>query len=172
MNFLFNESWKKVFNRLIIIRNQNIRMISEGLCDTEDWSNDAENTASITEINYISKYIEVENSYLNNVIISLFILIFIKSSVDCIAHFILFHSTFYSFFFFLYPTLTYIYIYSLVLCFIFYFIFLHCPLSGPVLTFISLLIIPCMIVYVTNNKEPWTLNLEYFKILPLYCIYD
>ncbi len=43
--------------------------------------------------------------------------------------------------------------------FIFYFIiiilfFLHCPLSGPVPTYISLLIIPCMIVYVTNNKEP------------------
>ncbi len=32
--------------------------------------------------------------------------------------------------------------------------FLHFPLSGPVLTYISLLIIPCMIVYVTNNKEP------------------
>ncbi len=49
--------------------------------------------------------------------------------------------------------------------FIFYFIiiilfFLHFPLSGPVPTYISLLIIPCMIVYVTNNKEPWTLNLE------------
>ncbi len=25
--------------------NQNIRMISEGSCDTEDWSNDAENSA-------------------------------------------------------------------------------------------------------------------------------
>ncbi len=63
--------------------------------------------------------------------------------------------------------LTYIYIYSRVLCFIFlclffYFLllfFLHFPLSGPVLTYISLLIIPCMIVYVTNNKEPWTLKL-------------
>ncbi len=47
--------------------------------------------------------------------------------------------------------------------FIFYFIiitiFLHFPLSGPpVLTYISLLIIPCMIVYVTNNKEPRTLK--------------
>ncbi len=40
----------------------------------------------------------------------------------------------------------------------FLFYFLHCPLSGPVLTYISLLIIPCMIVYVTNNKEPWTLE--------------
>ncbi len=37
----------------------------------------------------------------------------------------------------------------------FYFSFLHFPLSGPVLTNISLPIIPCMIVYVTNNKEPW-----------------
>ncbi len=90
---------------------------------------------------------------------SLFILIFIKSTVDCIAHFILFNCTFYSLFYFtpyFYLTLTYIYISSLVLCIIFYFIFLHCPLSGPVLTYISLLIIPCMIVYVTNNKEPWT----------------
>ncbi len=26
-------------------------------------------------------------------------------------------------------------------------------------TYISLLIIPCMIVYVTNKQEPWTLNL-------------
>ncbi len=26
-------------------------MISEGSCDTEDWSNDAENSALITEIN-------------------------------------------------------------------------------------------------------------------------
>ncbi len=32
-------------------------------CDTEDWSNDAENTALITEINNILQYIHVENSY-------------------------------------------------------------------------------------------------------------
>ncbi len=30
-------------------------MISEGSCDNEDWSNDAENSAFITEINYILK---------------------------------------------------------------------------------------------------------------------
>ncbi len=54
----------------------------------------------------------------------------------------------------------------LLLCYFFYFIimfyfsFLHFPLSGPVPTNISLPIIPCMIVYVTNNKEPWTLNLD------------
>ncbi len=37
-------------------QNPNIIMISERPCDTEDWSNDAENTALITEINYIWKY--------------------------------------------------------------------------------------------------------------------
>ncbi len=38
-------------------------MISEGSCDTEDWSNDAENSALITEINDILKYIKTENYY-------------------------------------------------------------------------------------------------------------
>ncbi len=37
-------------------------MISEGSCDTEDWSNDAENSALITGKNYIFKYIKMENS--------------------------------------------------------------------------------------------------------------
>ncbi len=32
------------------------------------------------------------------------------------------------------------------------FIFLHYPLSGPDLTYISLLIIFCIIEYVTNNR--------------------
>ncbi len=36
-------------------------MISEGSCDTEDWSNDAENSALITEINYMLRYIQLEN---------------------------------------------------------------------------------------------------------------
>ncbi len=30
---------------------------------SKDWSNDAENTALITGINYILKYIQIENSY-------------------------------------------------------------------------------------------------------------
>ncbi len=30
--------------------NQYIRMISEGSCDTENWSNDAENSALLSEI--------------------------------------------------------------------------------------------------------------------------
>ncbi len=42
--------------------NQHIRIISES--DTEDWSNDAGvNSALITEINYILKYIQIESSY-------------------------------------------------------------------------------------------------------------
>ncbi len=59
---------EQVFSTLIIIRNvpwaanQYIRMISEGSCDTEDCSNDAENTALITEMNYILQYIQTENS--------------------------------------------------------------------------------------------------------------
>ncbi len=37
-------------------------MISEGSCETEDWSNDAENLALITGINYILKYIYKKGS--------------------------------------------------------------------------------------------------------------
>ncbi len=86
-------------------------------------------------------------------------------------HFII---LFYYFFLFSFSPI-FIYIYSLVLCFIayvifiFYFIiivwfFFDFPLSGPVPTYISLLIIPCMIVYVTNNKEPWTLDMEVISL--------
>ncbi len=38
-------------------------MISEGSCDTEDWSNDSKNSALITEKIYILKYIKIENCY-------------------------------------------------------------------------------------------------------------
>ncbi len=38
-------------------------MISEGSCDPEDWSNDAENSALITEINYILTDIQIETGY-------------------------------------------------------------------------------------------------------------
>ncbi len=38
----------------------------------------------------------------------------------------------------------------ILLCFIC--IFLHCPLSGPVMIYISLLIISCIIKYVTNKR--------------------
>ncbi len=35
----------QLFRNVSSASNQHIRMISEGSCDTEDWSNDAENTA-------------------------------------------------------------------------------------------------------------------------------
>ncbi len=35
---------------------EHIRMISERSCDTEDWSNDTENSALFTAINYILTY--------------------------------------------------------------------------------------------------------------------
>ncbi len=50
-------------------------------------------------------------------------------------------------------------LFSILLLLLFY--VLHFPLSRPVLSYISLLIIPCIIAYATNKKEPWTLNLEY-----------
>ncbi len=41
----------KTDNNKITEKSQHIRMISKGSCDTEDWSNDAEISALITEIN-------------------------------------------------------------------------------------------------------------------------
>ncbi len=110
----------------------------------------------------------------------LFILIFIKSHImflhiQFVLHILLFYC-FALFFILLHILLlifTYIYIYiytyTLVWCyflynviltlfyFLFYFYSLHCPLSGPDLTYISLLIIPCIIYHVTNKE---TLNLN------------
>ncbi len=37
---------------VFLAANQHITMISEGLCDTADWSNDAENSAYITGIHF------------------------------------------------------------------------------------------------------------------------
>ncbi len=66
---IFTKIWNTAFFQLILMRdvswaeNQHIRIISEGSCDTEDWRNYAENSALITGINYILKYIQIENSY-------------------------------------------------------------------------------------------------------------
>ncbi len=55
---------KNSFTTLIIIRNvslapnQHIIMISEGSCDPEDWSNDAENSALPS-----NKYIKIETLF-------------------------------------------------------------------------------------------------------------
>ncbi len=44
--------------KCIEMYNHYIRMISEESCDTEDWSNDAEKSALITETNYILKILK------------------------------------------------------------------------------------------------------------------
>ncbi len=48
-----------------LIINQHFRMTSEGSRATEDWSNDAENSALITGINCILKYIKQETNIRN-----------------------------------------------------------------------------------------------------------
>ncbi len=61
----------QLFLTLIIIRNvswavnQHIIMISEGSCDSEDWSKDAENTA-VRHRNklHVKTFIHLENRYL------------------------------------------------------------------------------------------------------------
>ncbi len=52
ITFYYKESKKKRFQKILssttvstLIINHNIRMIYEGSCDTEDWSNGAENSA-------------------------------------------------------------------------------------------------------------------------------
>ncbi len=70
-----------------------------------------------------------------------------------------FYCTFYSLFLFFYHIFVLCYFYIFLIC-----ILLHCPLSGPDLIYISLLIIPCIIYYVTNketlNLEPWSKGTE------------
>ncbi len=98
----------------------------------------------------------------------LFILIFIKSHILFlhilfVLHILLFYC--FALFFILLHILLfisfvylYIYICSCVVLLLYNFFYsLHCPLSGPDLTYISLLIIPCIIYHVTNKE---TLNLE------------
>ncbi len=83
---------------------------------------------------------------------------------SCLAHlvwhFSLFYYTFYSISFFY----LYIYICSCVVLLLYNFYSLHCPLSGPDLIYISLLIIPCIIYHVTN-KETLT-----FTVINAFCV--
>ncbi len=109
----------------------------------------------------------------------LFILIFIKSHImflhiQFVLHILLFYcfALFFillhillliSFFTYIYISCVVLLLYNLILILFFIFFYsLHCPLSGPDLTYISLLIIPCIIYHVTNketlNLEPWTLK--------------
>ncbi len=82
-----------------------------------------------------------------------------------VLHIVLYLILIFSYYFYFISTYIYIYVNqdrsalllysSILLCYVSF--FLHCPLSGPVLIYISLLIISCIIEYVTNKR---TLNLE------------
>ncbi len=75
------------------------------------------------------------------------IIYYVHSILYCTFYFIA-HFTLFFLFLFLTYIYIYIYIYSCVVLHI-----LHCPLSGPDPTYISLLIVSCIIEYVTNKKN-------------------
>ncbi len=84
------------------------------------------------------------------------------SCTSCFAlFFILLHILLFISFFFTY---IYIYICSCVVLLLYNLYSLHCPLSGPDLIYISLLIIPCIIYHVTN-KETLT-----FTVINAFCV--
>ncbi len=59
----FLKNTKQLSTLINFFLNQHIRMISKGSCDIEDWSDDCwKFSLSITGINYILKYIEIQNS--------------------------------------------------------------------------------------------------------------
>ncbi len=81
------------------------------------------------------------------------------SYTSCLAlFFILLHILLFISFF------TYIYICSCVVLILYNLYSLHCPLSGPDLIYISLLIIPCIIYHVAN-KETLT-----FTVINAFCV--
>ncbi len=80
------------------------------------------------------------------------------SCTSCLAlFFILLHILLFISFF-------YLYICSCVVLILYNLYSLHCPLSGPDLIYISLLIIPCIIYHVTN-KETLT-----FTVINAFCV--
>ncbi len=78
----------------------------------------------------------------------------------------LYSITHFTLYFFFLPIYIYIYIYicSCVVLLLYNFYSLHCPLNGPDLIYISLLIIPCIIYHVTN-KETLT-----FTVINAFCV--
>ncbi len=89
-------------------------------------------------------------------------ILLVFAHLTCLAHlvlhFSLFYYTFYSISFF------YLYICSCVVLLLYNLYSWHCPLSGPDLIYISLLIIPCIIYHVTN-KETLT-----FTVINAFCV--
>ncbi len=61
---MYPQIYKAYLNVFFDKPNQHIRMISEGSCDTEDWSNNAENTALHHRNKLHFKMYSNENCYL------------------------------------------------------------------------------------------------------------
>ncbi len=95
----------------------------------------------------------INNYYLSPSTLVFFSFSFFAHLLFCTSHCFALFIPLHILFLFLFFT-----IYMLLCCvtFISFFILLYCPLSGPDLMYISLLIIPCRIYYVTNKE---TLNL-------------
>ncbi len=98
-------------------------------------------------------------------------ILLVFAHLTCLAHLVLHFSLFYYTFYSLFLFFTYIYICS---CVVYNFYSLHCPLSGPDLIYISLLIIPCIIYYVTNKDtltftviNAFCVNLKHFQRKPI-----
>ncbi len=87
-------------------------------------------------------------------------ILLVFAHLTCLAHLVL-H---FSLFFYTFYSLFYLYICSCVVLLLYIFYSLHCPLSGPDLIYISLLIIPCIIYHVTN-KETLT-----FTVINAFCV--
>ncbi len=89
---------------------------------------------------------------------------FCTSYLSCTSCFALFFILLHILLFFFLHIYIYIYICSCVVLLLYNFYSLHCPLSGPDLIYISLLIIPCIIYHVTN-KETLT-----FTVINAFCV--
>ncbi len=97
--------------------------------------------------------------YLTHLVLHIYL--FLPSYLSCTSCFCTFlysitHLTLYFFF--------YLYICLVVVLLLYNFYSLHCPLSGPDLIYISLLIIPCIIYHVTNTE---TLT---FTVINAFCV--
>ncbi len=111
---------------------------------------------------YISRFFDFSISILITILTQTDMLYFthlVFAHLTCLAlFFILLHILIFISFF------SYIYICSCVVLLLYNFYSLHCPLSGPDLIYISLLIIPCIIYHVTN-KETLT-----FTVINAFCV--
>ncbi len=106
---------------------------------------------------------------------SLFILIFIKSTVDCIAHFILFHCTFYSLFyffnfFFFHIFLSYSYLYLYIFSYVSFFILFFCTvhwadLSWPTFHYWLYPVWLCMWRIIKNLEPSLSVCLDRLSVL-------